>query len=103
MAKAPKKRKQESDIDDDPQFQTTREGANAKLASYLERIERIREEKKGLADDEKDIFTELKSSGYDSKTARRMLILRAMDKEKRDEMDALDATYREELGIPSNH
>jgi len=98
-----KKQKQESDIDDDPQFQTTREGANAKLRLFLERIMRLEEEKKGMADDIKDVYTELSSSGYDKKTARRMIALLKMEKDARDEMDALDATYRQELGIPSKH
>jgi uncharacterized protein (UPF0335 family) len=101
MAKKPTKPK--SDIDDDPQFQRTRSAANAVLQSNLERIMRLDDEKKGLADDIKDIFNELKSSGYDGPTCRRMLRLLKMDKAKRDEMDALDATYRDELGIPSNH
>lgn len=98
-----KKQKPSTDVDDDPMFQTTREGANAKLRLFLERIERLTEEKKGMADDIKDVFTELKASGYDGPTSRRMLRLRAMDKDARDEMDALDATYRAELGIPSKH
>ncbi len=98
-----KTKRSESDVDDDPMFQTTREGANARLRLYLERVERLMEEKKGLSDDIKDVFLELKAAGYDGPTARRMLALRKMDKDKRDEMDALNATYREELGIPSNH
>ncbi len=98
MAKKPTK--QSEDIDNDPMFATTREGANdIRLRLFLERIERIREEKKGLADDEKDVFTELKSSGFDAKTARRMLILRKMEKDARDEMLHLEQTYMAELGI----
>jgi uncharacterized protein (UPF0335 family) len=100
MAKKPTKK---SDVDDDPQFQTTRSGANAVLRSNLERIMRLEDEKKGLGDDIKDIYKELKASGYDGPTCRKMYRLLKMDKAKRDEMDALDATYRDELGIPSAH
>ncbi len=92
--------KKTHDIDDDPMFATTRKGANdLKLADFLERIERIREEKKGLADDEKDIFAEMKSTGLDTKTARRMLVLRKMEFDAREEMLRLEQSYMDDLGI----
>jgi uncharacterized protein (UPF0335 family) len=99
----PMAKKQKADVDNDPQFQTTRSGANSVLRANLERIHRLEEEKKGIADDVKDIYNELKASGYDGPTCRRMSRLLKMENAKRDEMDALDATYRDELGIPSQH
>lgn len=99
MAKKTSKARQESDIDDDPQFATTREGANDRLRLYIDRILRLEEEKKASADDIKDVYTELKSSGYDGKTVRRMVVLSKMEKDARDEMLALEETYRDELGF----
>ena len=92
-----KKNKRDRDIDDDPQFQTTREGANSVLREQLERALRLEEEKKGIADDIKDIFTELKASGYDSKMCRRMMAEMKMKPEDREEMYALEETYRAEV------
>lgn len=101
MAKTPKKAKH--DIDDDPMFDTSpkamERAKNSRLVLFLERIERIDEEKKGLSDDRKDVFSEAKSTGYDTSTMREMLKLRRMDKDARDERDALIETYREECGI----
>lgn len=98
MAKKPK-----HDIDDDPMFDTSDKAKsnaiNRNLVQFLERIERLREEKKGIADDEKDVFSEAKASGFDTKTMRYILTLRKMDKSSRDEMDALIETYRREAGI----
>lgn len=92
--------KKDHDIDSDPMFATTREGANdLRLAQFLERIERLTEEKKGIGDDIKDVFTEAKSTGFDTKTMRRMLVLRKMDKDARDEMLQTEQTYMDELGI----
>ena len=72
---------------------------NRRLHSFFERIERLEEEKKGIADDIKDIYTEAKSQGYDTKVMRYIAKLRKMDKQSRDELDALIETYRAELGM----
>jgi uncharacterized protein (UPF0335 family) len=69
------------------------------LRLFIERIERLREEKKGLADDEKDVFLEAKATGYDAPTMRTILKLRAMDANKRQEAEALLATYAAALGM----
>ena len=63
------------------------------------RIERLEEEKKGIADDVKDVYAEAKANGYDTKTMRSIVRLRRMEKNARDEMDALLDTYRTALGI----
>ncbi len=49
-----------------------------KLKSYIERIERLEEDKKGIADDIRDVFAEAKSNGFDTKTMRTVLKLRKM-------------------------
>ena len=69
------------------------------LRLFIERIERLEEEKKGIADDVKDVYAEAKSNGYDAKTMRAIVRLRRMEKHARDEMDALLETYRNALGL----
>ncbi len=69
------------------------------LRLFIERIERLEEEKKGIADDIRDVYAEAKSQGYDSKTMRQVVRLRKMEKHARDEMDALLETYRTALGL----
>lgn len=99
MAKKTKKH----DIDDDPMFDISDKAkSNAldrQLIQLLERIERLREEKKGIADDEKDVFTEGKAMGYDGKLMRAMLTLRKMDPDDRANLDALLETYRRATGL----
>ena len=63
------------------------------LSSYVSRIERLEEERKGLADDVKDIFLEAKGLGYDVKALRRVIARRKMDKSAREELDALIELY----------
>ena len=69
------------------------------LRLLIERIERLEEEKKGIADDIRDVYLEAKSQGFDSKTMRSIVKLRKMEKDARDEMDALLETYRNALGL----
>jgi uncharacterized protein (UPF0335 family) len=69
------------------------------LRLFIERIERLEEEKKGIADDIKDVFAEAKSTGFDVKTMRHIVRLRKMEKHHRDEADALLETYRNALGL----
>ena len=69
------------------------------LRLFIERIERLEEEKKGIADDVKDVYAEAKSTGYDTKTMRTIVRLRRLEKHTRDEMDALLDTYRVALGL----
>jgi uncharacterized protein (UPF0335 family) len=69
------------------------------LRLFIERIERLEEEKKGIADDIRDVYAEAKGQGYDSKTMRTIVRLRKMEKDARDEADALLETYRSALGL----
>ncbi|PTQ10751.1 DUF2312 domain-containing protein [Sphingomonas oleivorans] len=69
------------------------------LRLFIERIERLEEEKKGMMDDIKDVYLEAKSQGFDPKTMRSVVRLRKMEKDARDEMDALLETYRNALGL----
>jgi uncharacterized protein (UPF0335 family) len=69
------------------------------LRLFIERIERLEEEKKGMADDIRDVYNEAKSTGFDSKTMRTIIRLRKMEKHARDEAEALLETYKAALGL----
>jgi uncharacterized protein (UPF0335 family) len=69
------------------------------LRLFIERIERLEEEKKGIADDIKDVYAESKSNGYDTKTIRAIVRLRKMEAHARQEAEALLETYKAALGL----
>ncbi|CAA9518463.1 MAG: FIG00451076: hypothetical protein [uncultured Sphingomonadaceae bacterium] len=69
------------------------------LRLFIERIERLEEEKRGTADDIKEVYAEAKSNGYDIKTMRTIVRLRGMEKHHRDEAEALLETYKAALGL----
>ena len=69
------------------------------LRLLIERIERLEEEKKGIADDVKDVYGEAKARGYDPKTMRAIVRLRKMETHSRQEAEALLDTYKAALGI----
>ena len=69
------------------------------LRLFIERIERLEEEKKGMADDIRDVYAEAKSQGYDAKTMRAIVRLRKMEKDARDEAEYLLETYKAALGL----
>ena len=69
------------------------------LRQFIERIERLEEEKRSFVDDIKDAYAEAKSTGFDAKTMRAIVRLRKLEKHHRDEADALLETYRKALGL----
>jgi len=69
------------------------------LVQYLERIERLEEEKKALMADIKDVYDEAKATGFDAKIMRQLIKLRNMDKDLLAEQDDLLTTYREAVGL----
>ena len=69
------------------------------LRLLIERVERLEEEKKGISDDIKDVYSEAKSRGFDTKIMKQIVRLRKMEKHARDEADALLDTYRAALGL----
>ena len=72
--------------------------AAERLRSFLERIERLEEEKSTIAGDIKEVFAEAKGEGYDVKTLRKILRLRKMDRAERQEQEALLELYLAALG-----
>lgn len=73
--------------------------ADDQLRLFIERIERLEEERKGVADDIRDTYNEAKSQGYDPKIMRKVIQLRAMEPHDRQEMEAILDTYRAALGL----
>lgn len=69
------------------------------LRLFIERIERLEEDKKALADDIKDVYAEAKGTGFDAKTMRAIVRLRKMEKAARQEAEALLDTYKTALGL----
>lgn len=70
-----------------------------RLKAFIERIERLEEEKAALAEDIKEIYAEAKGTGFDTKTMRKLIRLRKMDAEKRQEEDALLELYKSAIGL----
>ena len=75
------------------------ETADDRLRLLLERIERLEEEKKGIADDIRDVYAEAKASGYDVKIMRQIVRLRKMRPDDRREMEMVLDTYKSALGL----
>lgn len=69
------------------------------LRLLIERVERLEEEKKGIADDIRDVYGEAKANGYDAKIMRQIVRLRKMQPHDRQEMEALLDTYKAALGL----
>lgn len=69
------------------------------LRLFVERVERLEEEKKGVADDIRDVYSEAKSQGYDTKIMRQIVRLRKMEPDDRREMEAVLDTYKAALGL----
>ena len=73
--------------------------SDEQLRLFIERIERLEEEKKGIADDIRDVYLESKSQGYDPKIMRQIVRLRKMKPDDRSEQDMLLETYKTALGM----
>ena len=69
------------------------------LRAFIERIERLEEEKKTIADDIKEVYGEAKGRGYDTKVIRRIVSIRKQDQNERQEMDAILELYMQALGM----
>ena len=73
--------------------------AAQQLRAVVERIERLEEEKKALADDIKEVYAEAKGNGFDTKIMRQVIRLRRMDKDDLDEQESLIDIYKRALGM----
>jgi uncharacterized protein (UPF0335 family) len=73
--------------------------AAERLKSFIERIERLSEEKYSIQEDIKEVYAEAKGTGFEPKIIRKIVKIRKMDKDKRDEEDHLLDLYRKAIGI----
>ena len=75
--------------------------AGDRLRAFVERIERLEEDIKGLNEDKKDVFAEAKGEGFDVKILKEVIRLRKQDKEERDEHESLLDLYMHAIGSAS--
>jgi uncharacterized protein (UPF0335 family) len=73
--------------------------AAEELRAFIERIERLEEEKKTIADDIKDVYGEAKGRGYDTRVLRKIVSIRKQDQNERAELDAILELYLQALGM----
>ncbi|HTH15043.1 MAG TPA: DUF2312 domain-containing protein [Magnetospirillum sp.] len=69
------------------------------LRQFIERIERLEEEKKALAADIKDVYSQAKSQGFDTKIMRKIVSLRRLEDQEREETEQLLDLYKAALGM----
>src|SRR5438046_2075013 len=73
--------------------------AGEKLRSFIERVERLEEEKRALSDDIKEVYGEAKGNGFDVKIMRQLIRIRRMDKDDYEEEQTLLDLYKRALGM----
>jgi uncharacterized protein (UPF0335 family) len=73
--------------------------AGERLKSFIERVERLEEEKRALAEDIKEVYAEAKGVGFDIKIMRQIVKIRKMDQDELDEQDTLLDVYKRALGM----
>ncbi|WP_291208968.1 DUF2312 domain-containing protein [Hyphomonas sp.] len=73
--------------------------AKDQLLSIVERIERLEEEKKAIADDIKEVYAEAKANGFDTKVLRKVVSIRKQDQAQREEEEAILDLYLTALGM----
>ena len=86
----------QADFDANPEVLTA--AAQGRLKSFLERIEKLEEDKAAVAEDMKEVYAEAKGEGFDTKILRKVVRLRKQDKAQRDEEEALLDLYLSALG-----
>ena len=73
--------------------------AGERLRSFIERIERLEEEKRTLAADIKEVYAEAKGTGFEPKIMRQLIKIRKMDKDEHDEQESLLELYQRAIGM----
>jgi uncharacterized protein (UPF0335 family) len=73
--------------------------AGAQLKLFIERIERLEDEKRALGEDVKEVYAEAKGSGFEPKIMRQIIKIRRMDKEEHDEQETLLDLYKRALSM----
>lgn len=84
---------------DDITSETSQTVAAGQLRAFIERVERLEEEKKTIADDIKEVYAEMKANGFDTKAVRTVVRLRKKDQAERQEEEAMVDLYKNALGM----
>lgn len=85
--------------DDEITSESSETVAAGQLRAFIERIERLEEEKQTIADDIKEIYAEMKGTGFDTKAVRTIVRLRKKDQAERQEEEAMIDLYKSALGM----
>ncbi len=85
--------------DDDITSETSQTVAAGQLRAFIERVERLEEEKQTIADDIKEVYAEMKGVGFDTKAVRTLIRLRKKDQAERQEEEAILDLYKNALGM----
>ncbi len=86
-------------MSDDITHDTAQSVSVGQLRAFIERIERLEEEKKTISDDIKEVYAELKGSGFDAPTVRAIIRLRKKEPHERQEEEAMIQLYMDALGM----
>jgi uncharacterized protein (UPF0335 family) len=86
-------------IVDDITSETSQTVAAGQLRAFIERVERLEEEKKTISDDIKEVYAEMKATGFDTKAVRTIVRLRKKDQAERQEEEAIIDLYKNALGM----
>ena len=81
------------------ELETIGNNAAATLRGFVERVDRLMDERKGINEDISEVIAEAKANGFDGPAVRRAVRMYRMEKQKRDEMIAIDDTYLAALGL----
>ena len=79
--------------------ETSQTVAAGQLRAFIERVERLEEEKKTIADDIKEVYAEMKGTGFDTKAVRAIIRMRRQDQAERQEAEAILDLYMAALGM----
>lgn len=84
---------------DDITDETSQTVAAGQLRAFIERIERLEEEKRTIADDIREVYAEMKGAGFDTRAVRTIVSLRKKDQAERQEEEAMIDLYKNVLGM----
>lgn len=83
-------------MEDEENLQTV---AGEQLRSFIERVERLEEEKKTISDDIKEVYAEAKGTGFDTKAIKQIIKLRKKDKSEREHEESILDLYMSSIGM----
>lgn len=86
-------------MNDDITSESSQTVAAGQLRAFIERVERLEEDKQAIADDIKEVYAEMKGTGFDVKAVRSIVRLRKKDQSERQEEEAMIDLYKSALGM----